>query len=277
VICHVGETVYRGRVVTVEESVDPRALWRAIREGEATDRGTDIAVQARTPGPVHERVGCLHPEMGLHVRTALAEAARSRGYTTALDERIDMLGQRLAELSVEGVETTDQRRAVAEASADTERLQETVAERRGELQTRREEGDAGGTAEQFRATARELSEAETAAIAARQTLDQRRQAARDARDGLNRRMGLEDDLANARREARRRLVERTRDLFSRAVRSVPGGPGTVTDPFAVDALTAGLAVARIVDLAAPVVLACERFDSPRAASAWLDAPVVADV
>ncbi len=274
-ICRIGERVHRGRVVRTTTTVDQRALTRAVRAGEATDDGTTIAIQARTPGPVHERVGCLHHEMGLRTRTALAEAARSRGHTTALDSRIETLRERLAELTVETVETTDQRQAVAEASANTERLQEAVAETRGELKARREDGDAPETAEQFRDTARELSEAETAFVAARQNLERRRHAARQARNKLAQRMDIEDELANAEREARRRLVERTQTAFESAIESVPGGPESVGNPFEVDSLTAGLAVARLADLAAPVVLACDRFDSPTAASAFLGAPVIA--
>jgi type II secretory pathway pseudopilin PulG len=123
--------------------------------------------------------------MGLHVRTALAEAARARGLSTGFDREIRTLTEQLSNLTVEAVETEDQRRAVAAASTETDQLQEEVAQVRGELIARRE-GDAETetVAEQFRDAARDLSEAETTAAAARQNLDRRRRKSRAARDRL---------------------------------------------------------------------------------------------
>jgi len=273
VICRIDGTVYRGRAVQIAEGVDPQTLACAVRDGAATEEGTTVTVRARTPDPVHERVGCLHPGMGLRVKTALAAAARSRGHGTAVDGEIRERRAELAAMDVDQVTTKPQREAVAAATADTERLREQVATRRGELSVRREKnGEATETARQFRETARALSEAKTGAVEARQDLRRRRRDARGVRDRLERRMALEDDLANLEREARRRLVARVRTAYERAVASVPGGP-EVEDAFAVDAVDAGLAIARVADLAAPVVLACDRFESPRAASAWLGAPV----
>jgi chromosome segregation ATPase len=213
--------------------------------------------------------------MGLHVRTALAEAARARGLSTGFDREIRTLTEQLSNLTVEAVETEDQRRAVAAASTETDQLQEEVAQVRGELIARRE-GDAETetVAEQFRDAARDLSEAETTAAAARQNLDRRRRKSRAARDRLERRFALEDDLENLRRQARAALVDRVRGAYESTVVRVPGGPESVTDPFDVDAVTAALAVGRIAAFDAPVVLACDRFSTPRAASAWLGAPVI---
>lgn len=274
-IVRIEDTRLRGRAVRLDESVDSRVVARAVREGEATASGRTITVLAREPHPVHERVGHVYPEMGLRVRTALAEAARARGLSTPLDGEIREVRGRLRELTVDDVDTAAQRRAVAEASADTDRLRETVAERRGELLARREAGrDTDHVSEEFRDAARALSEAETSAAAARQNLDRRRREARATRDRLERRMALEDDLANLRRRARERLVERLRGAYACGLAAVPGGPDTVADPFDVDPVTAALAVARVADLDGPVVLACDRFPSARAASAWLGAPVV---
>lgn len=274
-ICDVDGRVSCGRAVTLHVSVDPRTVARAVREGEATDGQTTIRVRARRPHPVYERVGCLHPEMGLHVRTALAEAARARGLSTRFDREIRALTEQLSNLAVEGVETTDERRAVAAARTTTEQLQEEVAEARGELIARREgDGETNAVAAEFREAARDLSEAETTAAAARQNLARRRSEARAARDRLERRLELEDDLANRRRQARAALVDRVRGAYESAVVCVPGGPETVPDPFDEDAVTAALAVARIAAFDAPVVLACDRFSSLRAASAWLGAPVI---
>lgn len=275
-ICRVDGTDYSGRIVTVEESVAPHVLARAVRRGEAVTDGTTVAVRACQPHPVHERVGCLDAGMGLRVRTALAEAARARGLSTALDEQIRATRERLADLTVEGADATDERRAVAAASAETEQLRETVDRLQGELTARREtDTDASATADEFRDAARRLSEAETSTVEARQDLARCRRDARAARDRLERRLALEDDLANLRRRARTRLVERTRDAYARAVEAVPGRPDTVADPFDVDPLTARLAVARVAAFDAPVVLACDRFTDAGAASAWLGAPVIA--
>ncbi|MEF8870710.1 MAG: hypothetical protein V5A41_03665 [Haloarculaceae archaeon] len=274
-ICEVDETVTCGRAVTLRASVDPQTVACAVREGDANDGSTTVRVRARRPHAVHERVGCLRPGMGLHVRTALAEAARARGLSTRFDREIRTLAERLSSLAVEDVETEAQRRAVAAASTETERLQAEVAQTRGELIARRE-GDAetASVAQQFRDVARDLSEAETTAAAARQTLDRRRREARAARDRLERRLALEDDLANRRRQARAALVDRIRGAYESAVVRVPGAPTPPFDPFDVDAVTAALAVGRIAAFDAPVVLACDRFSSPRAASGWLGAPVI---
>lgn len=271
-------TEYRGRAVTLPVDADARTVARAVRDGVASDGETSdgtVRVQSRRPYPVHERVGCIHAEMGVRVRTALAGAARARGLSTPLDSEIRACRDRIASLSVEEVSTADERQAVAAASTATERLREEVAEMRGELTARRadDRSEATAVAEQFRESARDLSEAETTAVAARQDLARRRREARAARDTLERRLELEDELANLRREARTHLVEVARDAYVSAVSAVPGA-SVPTDPFDVDAVTAALAVARVADFDAPVVLACDTFRTARAASAWLDAPVI---
>ncbi|WP_302082100.1 hypothetical protein [Salinibaculum rarum] len=274
-ICEVDGAVSCGRTVTLCASADPETVARAVREGIASDGQTTVRVRARRPHAVHERVGAVHPEMGLRPRTALAEAARARGLSTPFDDEIRARAERLADLTIEDVETADQRQAVAAASTETERLREEVAQTRGELIARRDRDDeTDGVAERFRDAARELSEAETTAVTARQNLTRRRREARAVRDRLEQRLALEDDLANLRRQARAALVDRVRDAYACAVEGVPGGPARVTDPFDVDAVTAALAVARIAAFDAPVVLACDRFPSARAASAWLATPVI---
>ena len=262
--------------MTLTAGTDPCAVARAVRDGAASDDGQSIRIHARRPHPVHEQVGYIHPEMGLRVRTALARAARARGCSTRFDPEIRARRDRLTELAVEDVPMADEREALATVSGETERLRERVAEIRGELTARRDSDgtDADTAAKQFRDAARDLSEAETAVTAARQNLRRRRREARVARDRLERRLALEDDLANLERRARARLVDRVEAAYESAVPTVPGGPGAVTDAFEVDSVTAALAVARVAGFDAPVVLACDRFDSPRAASAWLGAPVV---
>lgn len=274
-ICRFDGTTVRGRAATVED-VDARAVARAVREGEATDDDTAVVVRSRTPPPAHERVGCLHPEMGLQPKTALAAAGRARGLSTFHDAAIRRLERAIREVSAPAVERASQRERVTDSQAETARLRERVAELRGRLAARRDlDADTGDLDERLESTARRLSEAETRAVAAEQTLDRKRQTARVARAKLDDRMALEDALANRRREARADLVDRLRDPFTSAVASVPGGPARrPADPFAVDTVTAGLALARVAAFDAPVVVACDRFSDATEASAWLNAPVV---
>jgi chromosome segregation ATPase len=274
VICSVDDTTWRGRAVTLRAGVDPAAVARAVRQGEATDGDTTIRVRARRPNAVHERVGCVRPEMGLRIRTALAEAARVRGCRTHLDSEIRACRDRLADRERPDVQTADERERLATARGKTDRLREEVAEMRGRLTARREaEGAGEAAAEQFRDAARELSEAETTAAATRQRLARQRREARTARDHLEQRFALEDELANLRRDARRRLVAQVRPAYESAVAAVPGSPAD-PDPFDVDPVTGALAVARVADFDAPVVLDCDRFEDAGAASAWLGAPVI---
>jgi len=275
-ILRLDETAYRGRAVAVPEAVDPTAVARAVREGTVTAADRTVSVQSRSPAAVHKRVGCIHPEMGLRVRTALAAGGRARGLSTPHDADIRAARETLHELPLQSIETTDERRRVAQLTAETDRLRERVAETRGRLAAHRtldEPVDDLETA--LESAARDLSEAETSAAAAEQSLEQRRAAVRTARETLDRRMRLEDELANCQRRARAALVDRLADAYASAVAAVPDGPRTrPADPFAVDPVTAALAVARIADFDAPVVLACDRFADAEAASAWLGAPVI---
>lgn len=283
-ICRVGGAVHRGRTVSFAGSVAPETVAAAVREGVATDAdGTTVAVTARTPHPVHERVGCLCPSMGLRVRTALAAAARARGLGTPHDPRLRRARDRLATITDETDDgesdgpdppTADARERLAAAREETDRLRERVATVRGRLRAREESGLATEDVRaQLEAAARELSEVETEAVAARQTLERARRRTRETRDELDERLRLEDRVANLQRRARRALVERVRDAYAAAVADVPGSREP-PDPFAVDALTAGFAVARVADFDAPVVVSGSRFESARAVSRWLGAPVV---
>jgi hypothetical protein len=275
VICRLDGTVYRGRAVSLPSRIDPRTVATAVRQGAASEGNATVEVSARTPHPVHERVGCLHPAVCLRVRTALAAAARARGWTTTHDRALGRAREALAAFDPADVETERARREAASAAEDTDRLRERVATIRGRLQARADHGlDTGPASETLENAARELSEAETRAAATRQTLDRRRREARSVRDDLEERMRLEDRVANLERQARRVLVDRARDAYATAVTAVPDGPTDPDDPFDVDPLTAGLAVARVARFDAPVVLAGDRFGNPRAASRWLGAPVV---
>jgi len=270
--CRVGDVVRCGRAITVECPVDPARLVDAVRT--EYDEDGRVAVDAPAPQPVHEHVGYVHPEMGLRTRTALARAGRTRGLTTSYDDDIAETRERLAALTVEEGTLAEHRRAAAEVVDDVDRVRERVAAARGKLDAAREHGvDAERATRELEEAVRELSEVETERAAARQRLGRARESARNRRDRRERALALEDELANLRRDARAHLCTRCWEQFAEAAAAVPGSEDPA-DPFDADPVTAALAVVRVASPSAPVVLACDRFDSAAAASRWLGAPVV---
>lgn len=286
-----GRTLAGAAIDLRERRVDRASLVAAIR-----NRPSPYAVACPTPGPVHERAGVIVPGMGLKARTALAAAARSRGVETAEDDRIDRIASDLADLS-DAIEASADPPPDGPPPAEVADVRERAAELRGQVAAL-EAADADPT--DARATLREaatrLSELETERIAA----EQRRERARERRDRRERRLRLEDELANARRDARAALVAAVRPEYERAVAEVHG---ETTEPFAVPAPVAALAVCRVATVRAPVVLdlagdgcgdrdaigldidrfddefADGRFADGRSADAeraadWLDAPVI---
>jgi chromosome segregation ATPase len=265
-----GDVTREGTAVDCRDlDLDPDSVVAAIREGTGA-----VAVEATDPNPVHERVGLVEPGAGLWVRASLADAARSRGHEAPQDETIRDLRERLASIDPPEVSTRESRRALAEAGSETDRLRERVAELRGRVRAREESGDDPTDLKAELADAvRELSEAETERIAARERHERAVGAAREARDARERRLQLEDRIGNLERAARAHLVGCVRDEYVDAVAATPGSE-RVVDPFEAEPVTAALAVARVADLSAPVVLACDRFADPAAAADWLGAPVV---
>lgn len=260
---------YTGPTVDLRErSVGRQPLVAAIY-GEPSP----YAVAAPRPGPVHERAGVLVPEMGLKTRTALAAAARTRGVETAHDDRIDRLADELAAL-VESIEDGPTP-GTGPPPADVAKLRERTAELRGRVSALDAAGvdptDARAT---LRETAARLSELETRRIAA----DQRRERARERRDRRERRLRLEDKLANARRDARAALVDAVRGAYVDAVERV--GENPPPDPFEAPARIAALAVLRVATVRAPVVIDAPvppdrgRLATLDGLADWLDAPVV---
>jgi hypothetical protein len=272
----VGSLVRHGRALRLGRAVDPAVVCKAIRQTDpvALD-GTELAIEAPAPGSVHEFVGCIHPGMGLRIRTALAQAGRSRGLSTPHDETLDDLQAALAELDPPRSDTADHRRAVAEAAAETERLHEQVATARGRVAAQ----DDGPSRERLADVIQELSEVETKEAATRERLARERSDRRRRRDRLERRLELEDRIANLERAARSHLVDHLREEFARAVVLVPStepAPSHTDEPglFDVDPVTAALAIAQISDLSAPIALACDRFVSPQAAHECLRSPII---
>lgn len=269
-ICRVGDARYFGSVVVIDRDLDPERVAHAVREGEAAATEPRIEVEGAEPGTLHERVGCIHPGCSLRPRTALAIAARSTGWTTEFDAELDGVRERLATLDDPPAVPEDRgaRRQLAEASAEIDRLRERVASVRGRIETA--ENTEGAPLE---TAIRDLSEVETTAAAARERREMARESAREARDRRQERLRLVDRRDNLARRARRALVERARDEYVDALTAVPGSHA-VADPFEAPPDAMALAIARVGDLAAPVVLAVDRFADPDAAAAWLDAPVI---
>lgn len=249
-----------------EHRVHPAAVVSAIR-GEHSPYEIDCP----TPGPLHERVGVVREGMGVEVRSALALAARSRGHETPQDERVERLEAELDTVTIPPAPATPG----APQSEDVERLRERVAELRGEVQALDDVGrDPTEAREQLREAAGRLAEVETER-AARAQVSERLREVRDARE---RRLRLEDRIANAERTARADLAEQIRPAVREAVADLdvsldePDGDGDDLAAAPPDALA--LCICRVAAVEAPVVLQVDRFASPAAAAEWLDAPVI---
>jgi len=269
-----------GRVVDLrDEGIGPEQIVAAIRReaGDKRETGDDaLTVDCPTPRAVHEHVGWVRPSMRVQVRTALAAAARSRGGDAPQDDELAAVRDELADLTVpSSPDLRAPRERVAGTDAAVERVRERVAALRGRVQAGREAGrDVTDLEDELAEATRELSERETERAAAREALERAERRARESRDARERRRRLEDRRANLERSARTHLVERIREEYERAFATVPGGVGQVADALTAEGVTAALAVARVADLRAPVVLDCDRFERPSAAATWLDAPVV---
>ncbi|RXK50597.1 DUF7856 family protein [Halorientalis pallida] len=264
-----GETVRSGRVV------DARHLDLSRTEVVAAIRGdaAGVTVECPEPGPAHERVGDVHPALSVSIRGVLAAAARSRGHTVPQDDRIAEVESELADVTVPAASTRPARADVADRADDVERLDERVAELRGRVQALRERDAEADEAEaELAAAMRDLTEAQTELIAARERHDAATETARAARDARERRMELEDRLANLRRAAREALADAIAEEYRDAVAAAPWA--TPADPFEAGDVTAALAAARVADLCAPVVLSCDHFADPTTAADWLDAAVL---
>lgn len=271
-ICRVGETRYFGRAIRVSEPVAPERVVRAIRTGSATAADPPIEVEAPAAGPLHDRVGCIREGMALRPRTALAAAGRSRGWTTEYDDELRTVRRRLAELGDTPAVPADPdaRRREADAGEEIDRLRERVAAMRGRVEAAASPDEAAAKLED---AVRSLSEVETTTAAASERRRAAREDAREARDRLQERLRLEDRRGNLERLARRALVERAREPYERALAAVQGC-SPPADPFEAPPDAMALAIARVGELEAPIVLAVDRFEGPDAAADWLDAPVI---
>ncbi|EFW93598.1 hypothetical protein ZOD2009_00605 [Haladaptatus paucihalophilus DX253] len=268
------EKTFRGRAIDLrEESVAAADVVAAIRS-DAESSALDI--ECADPHPVHDYVGYIESETSVRVRAAVAAAARSLGMDAPQDEEIANLEVSLRSLDVEAISIRSERRRVAEVSGSETELREEVAALRGRVQAIRDSGGYVEDAEsKLRSATRELAERETERIAAEQALEAARKRQRSARNDRERRLRLRDRKENLERTARDYLARQVHARFVAAVEAVPGR-GRVPEPgtFEGDSTTAALAIARLARGRAPVVLACERFETPCAAVDCLNAPVL---
>ena len=270
----IGDTTRQGEVIDLPATASPATLRDAIRE----DKSEHIAIDCATPQPVHDHVGYIHTEMGIRTRTALARAGRSRELTTEYDDEIAALDAEITELdgelaAQECQPASEHRKEIAENRKERATLREAVETARGRLQACREHDlETDAAVAELETAIRELSERETATAAAREQLEQARASKRTRRDRREKRLRLEDRRANLKRAARASLVDQLREEFVTAVAAVP--EASPDDPFDASPVVTALAVARIAAVDAPVVLDCDRFDSPAAAGDWLDTPIL---
>ena len=243
--------------------LDPAAVATTVR---AADGPFELE-----PTAAHEHVGCITPEMEFDRRAAMAAAARTRDVTTTVDDALASAREERRELEPIDPETTDARRRVAEAAAELDELREEVAAKRGRLNAHREHGDGNKAEAEYLDAVRSLSEAETEYAAAVEQLEEAEAAARKARDERERQLQLVDRIDNLERTAREERVDAIRPAVEDAVRAAPGDS---TELATADGPTAAMALARVSELRAPVVLSCRRFSDVETAGAWLDASVI---
>ena len=267
----VGPVEREGQAVDLREAaVDPGTLAAAI-----ADPG-DRRVQAPPPGPLHERVGTIRPGMSLSLRCALTAAGRSRGMRAPQAPAIERLNREIAAIEPEHPDLRGARRRAAETGEELAGLEAQVERLSGRLAERRDAGAATADLEARLADlTRELTEAETEAIAAREALERAEERAEAARDAQERRLSLVDRRENRRREARSWFVDRLAGRFHRALAALPVDAEPVAPAaFDGDPIAAALAAARIGAPAAPIVLVDSPFETAVAARAALGAPVI---
>lgn len=267
-------TVHRGPAIDLGNDVDPEAMGDSV----AGDGPFDVRCQS--PGPVHDYVGVVTEPCSISVRSALAVAARSRGIHAPMDEEIETVETHLVEMGQVG----DPRRAIsaaqrriAEANEREQKLSERVQTLHGRLRALGERDEpVEKTEAALEAATRGLSETETERMASEERLQQRRRSAREQRNQQERRLRLHDKLDNLKRAARDHHAEAVDDNFADALQVVPGMGRPEGDPcdYEGDSITAALAIARVADVRAPIVVACDRFTDAGTASDCLEAPVI---
>jgi hypothetical protein len=259
--------------------LDTAAVLAAIR---ADDRRAEerrrsdclLAIDCPTPGRAHEHVGAIRATMDFSLRPALAAAARTRGHAPPQADDLAAVRDRLDALDPPEIDLRAARRRVAETGDAADEAREEVAALRGRVQALRDTGGDHEVAEsELSEATRRLSAVETERIAAEQALARARDRAAQNRERRRERLRLEDREANLRRDAREHLAGVVRGSFEEAVEDVPA---SIEPP-----VSTALAVVRVADLDAPVVVArgvdsfgADAFGGIEALSRWLDSPVV---
>lgn len=264
----VGGVVRTGPAIDARDlDVAPRTLLAAIRSPGTVDDTRAIEVTAPSPGPIHGHVGLLSPGTTIPRRTTLAAAARSRGVSSTVDPEMRKVRNALDELEVPPSDVPGALAAVTASGETVDALRDRVARLGGVVAATGDAEEVAAARADLRTAAAELAEAETSHHAARQRLDRERVRQRAANDARERRLRMEDRLANLERRARRELADRERPRLERALAALPDWPKGDRDA------AAALAVARIADLRAPVVLVGGPFRTAGQARAALAAPV----
>lgn len=266
-------TVWCGRAIDLSAaSLDAGVVIRAIRNGTESASNGELTVERADPGTIHEHVGWITHGMSLRLRAALAAVARSRGQSAPQDMERKRILERIDALPTATVETVPTRKRLAATNEEIDQQREQVARLQGQVQALRkiESEDLPEAIGALERAIRELSELETERAAAEQALERKRNRRRQLHDIRDERLALEDRAANLARDAREHLAARIEAEFEDTITTVPG----TTAPGAADHVTAGLAIARLGVIKAPIVLECDRFTNTRAAADWLDAPVV---
>ncbi|MFW5938981.1 MAG: hypothetical protein ACOCQU_00860 [Halolamina sp.] len=266
-----GTVVAAGRAVDLRaEPIPADAVESAIRDGSSV-------LSVDCPSPARWWPPLAAPGDDIPALDRIVTAARSRGHRPPAERALAAAQRDLQALAVESTDTATARERLAEAGAAVERLREAVATARGRLQSRRElDADTADAEAALADATRRLSEAETERVAAEQAHAAAQRRVREAREARERRLRLQDRVANRRRDLRRELATVVAEPFAGAVEELPGSATLSTDPLAVggDEVTAALAAIRIASLDAPVLDTTARFDSAAAAAETLDAPVV---
>lgn len=261
-----------GQAIDLEDAgVDAVRLLEAIR-----DPGDPLLTAAQL-GPLHEHVGYVHDGMAMDRRSAVVAASRSRGLVPPQQGEISTLEDRIAAVSPGRPDLREARHRVAETGQSVAALREQVARLSGRVEAIRETGgDPSQSVAALQDATRSLSEAETDAIAAEQALATAEATARTARDTRATRLSLVDRRENLRRQARTWLVDQIEPSLVRAIAGLPIPELQEASPldYRGSDVQFALALARVGNVAAPLVLETHPFETAVRARAALDAPVL---
>ncbi|WP_075937355.1 DUF7856 family protein [Halosegnis longus] len=233
--------------------VDPTRVLAAVRDP------TDDGVRCRRATPLHETLGAVGFGSSPSRRQTLAAVARSRGIRVPEQEALAAARDRLAAHTTESTTLAPERERVASAShEDRGALREEVARLRGVVDASRDgDGPSAETLAEYRETAARLSEVGTTATAAREKLTRERERRSERYDAHQRRLELEDAVANRERDARQALADQVTPRVARARDAL--AETTLLDPE--DDRTRRLAAVRVARLSAPVVVAGGSLDA----------------